>query len=70
MDISKIKQKDLEFVLNQYAERASYLYKKLFLNSYSINNIEDAQRYIDENKEYKFISDLFRHLYIYDWLKV
>lgn len=70
MDISKIKIQDLELVLNKYAERANHLYKKLFLTLYPINNIEDAQRYIDESKEYRFISDLFRHLCIYDWLKV
>lgn len=70
IDISKIEQNHLEFVLNQYAERGRYLYEKLFLNPYLIDGIKDAQKYIDEIKEYGFIYDLFKHLYIDNWLEV
>lgn len=63
---NKVNEQLVFETLNDYAKRARWLYKWLFLEAHPLDQ-KTAQQYLDFYAEYDFIIGMFRVMNIFDW---
>jgi len=66
-NILKENQEGIYKTLIRYSERALELKERLWFKPYMIYGKEEAERYIQETKEYEFIIKMFHDMHIYNW---